>query len=56
MDEADLCRYKNAWLQTTFTIQTHPGERRIQEAAKRQRQRLGESYRVHDQNCSVNGG
>jgi hypothetical protein len=55
MDEADLCRYKNAWLQATFTLQIHPDERRVREAIERQKQRLGENYRVHDQNCA-NGG
>jgi hypothetical protein len=56
MDEADLCRFKRTWLKATFVIQLHPGERRIQEAIERQKKRLGEEYRVHDRNCSVNGG
>jgi hypothetical protein len=56
MDEADLCRFKSNWLKATFTIQLHPGELRIQEAIKGQKKRLGESYRPHDRNCSVNGG
>lgn len=56
MDEADLCRFKSTWLKTMFTIQFIPGERRIQEAIERQKKRLGENYRVHNQNCSVNGG
>jgi hypothetical protein len=56
MDEADLCRFKSTWLKARFTVQLHPDERRLQESTKRQKQRLGENYRVHDRNCSVNGG
>ncbi len=56
MDETDLCRFKSTWLKRTFVIQVHPGDGRIREAIERQKKRLGESYRPHDQNCSVNGG
>lgn len=52
MDDDDLCHFKRDWLRTTFTITLKPTRERVQEAAARQKQRLGEKYVAHQRDCS----
>lgn len=41
LKDGDLCRMKQGWIMSSFDIDLSPGENRVQDAARRQKERVG---------------
>lgn len=52
MNDDELARLKHDWMRTSFTLELRPAAARLQEAASRQKMRLGDGYRSHKRDCS----